>query len=175
MIKTITIAFMLAAASAIAADEPKTFTDEERSVAEFWQQMGPTLREEGVETYAMRYHEDFTGWDIAGSGGMATKDNAVQYFSKFHEDGHRITCTHVEPVTIDIKAGRAVARLIYEQTNSYTDGRVETNAWRMVGVFERYGDTWQVLGTNMVNITPMQENDSDTPDASSRTLVCSGD
>ena len=48
----------------------------------------------------------------------------------------------------------AIARLEYEQTNTYADGRITTGVWRMVDIFERYGDTWQVLESNMVDIKP---------------------
>lgn len=137
----------------LAEEEQPAFTEEELSVAKFWKDMGPTLRDEGIEAYAIRYHKDFRHWNIQGSGGMGTYESAVRFWSKFHEDGHRITCTNVIPVTIDIIGDRAYARLVYEQTNTYADGREPTTGiFRMFDVFVRYGDTWQVLESNMVKI-----------------------
>ena len=145
-----------------AAETESAFSSEELSVAAFWEAMGPTLRDEGIEAYARRYHEDFRHWDIDNSGRMATKESAIRAWSKFHEDGHRITCTHVEPITIDIVGDLAFARLLYEQTDTYADGRTSTGLWRMVDVFKRHGDTWQVLESNMVDITPEEkETDED--------------
>ena len=155
-----------------ADDGEAEFSKEELSVARFWEDMGPTLRDQGVEAYAIRYHSDFRSWDITGSGGMATRDDAVGYFTKFHEDGHRITCTHVAPVTIDIVGDRAFARLIYEQTNSYADGRVTTRVWRMVDIFQRYENTWQVLENTMVDITPGVAATDETPGAVNYTFHC---
>lgn len=140
--------------SAFAEDEPSGFTREELAVAKFWEEMGPTLRDEGMDAYAIRYHEDFRHWNIQGAGGMGTKESAITFWSKFHESGNRITCTYVKPITIDITGDRAFARLEYEQTNTYADGRITTGVWRMVDIFERYGDTWQVLESNMVDIKP---------------------
>ena len=152
MIVCATAILSMSSMAAAAADAP--FSDEEVAVAKFWQDMGPTLRDKGIEAYAERYHEDFRHWDIAGSGRMSTKEGAIRAWSGFHEAGHRVTCTHVEPITIDIEGDLAFARLLYEQTDTYADGRVSTSLFRMVDVFKRYGDTWQVLESNMIDITP---------------------
>ena len=151
------IALLIGAAQA--ADSETQFTPEELAVAKFWEDMGPTLRDEGVEAYAIRYHENFRHWDIQGSGRMATKESAIGYWTKFHEAGHRITCTFVKPITVDIVGDRAFARLEYEQTNQYADGRITTGVWRMFDVFERYGDTWQVLESNMIDIAPKADDE----------------
>ncbi len=146
----------------LTAAAEQQFTEEELSVTKFWEDMGPTLRDEGIEAYAIRYHEDFTHWDVMGTGRMSDKESAVGFWSKFHQDGHRITCTFVEPTSIRIINNKAIARLTYEQTNTYADGRVDTNAFRMVSVFERYGDTWQTLDSNMIRIAsnPSHEGDA---------------
>ncbi len=130
------------------------FSEEELSVAEFWAQMGPTLRDQGIAAYAIRYHDDFRHWDIKGTGRFSSKESAIRYYTKFHSDGHRITCTYVKPVTIDIIDDYAIARLVYEETITFADGAMRTGVWRMVDVFKRRGDTWQVLESNMVDITP---------------------
>jgi hypothetical protein len=83
-----------------------------------------------------------------------------------------VTCTHVQPVTVDINDGRAFARLIYEQTNNYADGRITTKAWHMVVVFRKYRKTWQVLETNMVDTTPTPDAESDNSGAPSYKLKC---
>lgn len=150
--------------------EDSKFTPEELEIAIFWEEMGPTLRDQGIEAYAIRYHEDFRHWDIQGSGGMGTKESAVKAWTGFHEAGHRITCTYVKPVSIDIVGERAFARLEYEQTNSNADGRISTSVWRMFDIFQRYGDTWQVLESNMVDITP--KVDEDDADADSYEFHC---
>ena len=134
--------------------------------------MGPTLRDEGLDAYAIRYHTDFRHWDIGGTGSIATKESAISYWGKFHQEGHRITCTHVQPVTVDINDGRAFARLIYEQINNYADGRIATKAWHMVVVFRKYRKTWQVLESNMVDITPTPDAESDNSGAPSYKLKC---
>lgn len=139
--------------------EDAEFTPEELEVAKFWEDMGPTLRDEGIDAYAIRYHEDFRHWNIQGSGRMGTKESAIKAWTGFHDAGHRITCTYVKPVSIDIDGDRAFARLEYEQTNTYADGRISTTVWRMFDIFERYGDTWQVLESNMVEITPKDDED----------------
>ena len=135
------------------------FSADELSVAKFWEDMGPTLRDTGVEAYAVRYHEEFRHWNIQGAGGMSTKESAIKFWSKFHDDGHRITCTFVKPITVDIVGELAIARLRYEQTITYADGRTHTGLWRMVDVFKRYDDTWRVLESNMVDITPEEDAD----------------
>lgn len=175
MIKQLALALAaapaLAAALAEAADRTTDFTAEELAVAEFWEQMGPTLRDEGIEAYAIRYHEDFSHWVMDAPDRLATKENAVAYYGKYHDAGHRITCAHVEPISVDIRGDLAIARMIYEQTDSYTDGRVETNAWRMVGVFERYNDTWQALSTNMAAID-RETGPTDNASASNYEMIC---
>lgn len=135
------------------------FSAEELSVAKFWEDMGPTLRDKGIAAYAERYHEEFRHWRIQGAGGMSTKESAINSWSKFHDDGHRITCTYVKPVTVDIVGELAFARLVYEQTTTFADGRTQTGLWRMFDVFKRYGDTWQVLESNMVDVTPKEDAD----------------
>ena len=152
---------LCATGTTIAADTATEFSTEELAVAKFWEDMGPTLRDEGVEAYAERYHEAFRHWDIEGAGGVGNKAGAVRYWSKFHDDGHRITCTYVKPITIDIAGDTAIARLVYEQTNTYADGHTTTGVWRMVDVFQRYGDTWQVLDSNMIDIAPEDDVDDD--------------
>ena len=118
-------------------------------VAKFWEDMGTTLREEGFDAYARRYHEDFSHWSMDIGGEPGTKTSAVRFWGKFLADGHQITCTFVEPVTVNLYDDFAFARLVYEQTSEYADERVETGAWRMVALFAREGDSWQVLATNM--------------------------
>ncbi|MEO1243223.1 MAG: DUF4440 domain-containing protein [Pseudomonadota bacterium] len=176
MIKQLALALIVAPSLAVApaptfaATDLGQFTQEELSVAEFWEQMGPTLRDEGIEAYAIRYHEDFTHWVLDDpENRIATKENAVNAYAKYHEAGHKITCAHVEPVTVDIRGDTAIARLIYEQTDSYADGKAETNAWRMVGVFERYGDTWQALSTNMAALTTIE---SESAGPAAYTMTC---
>lgn len=149
---------LICSAAGLHAEDGGGFTDEELSVARFWADMGPTLRDHGIEAYARRYHENFRHWDLAGSGSMATKASAIRLWSQFHTDGHRITCTHVEPVTIDIVGGTATARLVYEQTNTMADGEVTTGIWRMVSIFQRSGDSWQVLESNMVDVADQLPN-----------------
>lgn len=163
---------LAAIASQAAATDGAQFTEEELSVATFWEQMGPTLRDEGIEAYAMRYHEDFRHWDIGGTGRIGGKESAIRAWSGFHEAGHRITCTHVEPVTIDIYGDHVFARLIYEQTDTYADGRVSAGVWHMATVFKRYGDTWQMLESNMVNITPKPDESDDNSSASEYEFTC---
>ncbi len=163
MIKQLALVFAIAPALAVAADGSAEFTDEELAVAKFWEQMGPTLRDEGIEAYAIRYHEDFSHWVMDAPDRLATKESAVTYYGKYHDAGHRITCAHVEPISVDIRGDFAITRMIYEQTDSYADGRIETNAWRMVGVFERYNDTWQALSTNMATFDgEPNQTDADT-------------
>lgn len=135
-----------------AQEDTSSFNEEELSVAEFWQQMGPTLREKGIEAYSIRYHKDFRGWDIDGDGSISNYSDAVGYWGQFHNAGHRITCTNVIPITIDIVDDLAYARLVYEQTNTMVDGRVIKGVWRMHDVFIRYDNTWQVLESNMVKV-----------------------
>ena len=144
---------------ATASDFDSEFDPLELSVAKFWEDMGPTLTERGLDAYAERYHEDFRHWDIQGSGRIGNKDSAIRAWSRFHEEGHRITCTHVEPVTIDIVGDIAIARLLYEQSDTLADGSTRTGVWRMVDVFKRYGDTWQVLESNMVKLAPGEGQD----------------
>lgn len=143
-----------------AAEPAQDFSPEELSVAQFWEDMGPTLRDEGLEAYARRYHPDFRHWDISGTGRMGTYDSAIKAWTRFHEAGHQITCTHVIPVSIDLVGDRAYARLIYEQTNTMADGELTSGVWRMFDVFKRNGDTWRVLESNMVQIEPDQEKDA---------------
>ncbi len=145
--------------SAMSAETESAFSSEQLEVARFWEDMGPVLRDEGVAVYAERYHDDFRHWDIQRSGRLSDKESAAKYWGKFHEDGHRITCTHVRPVTIDIYGDIAVARLIYEQTDLYADGKVSNGLWRMVAVFKRNGDSWQVLGTNLVATEPAADGE----------------
>ena len=145
----------------LAGDIESGFTAEELSIAKFWEDMGPTLRDKGVEVYAIRYHPDFRSWGITRSGKFTTKDQVIDYYRKFHENGHRITCAHVEPVTIDIYGDHAFARLIYEETTTFKDGGVRTGVWRMVEVLRRYGDTWQLLENTMVDITERAFNAPD--------------
>ena len=160
--KTLFLAIVGLAAVPAAVAEDASFSKEEISVAQFWKDMGPTLRDKGVAAYAIRYHDDFRHWRILGDGGFSNKESAVRYYTKFHEDGHRITCTYVEPVTIDIIGDYAIARLIYEETITYADGRTTTGAWRMVDVFQRFADTWQVLESNMIDITQVGESTGDS-------------
>ncbi len=131
---------------------PTDFSADQLSVASFWQEMGPTLRDKGIEAYARRYHEDFRHWDIQGTGRMSDKASAVRAWTRFHQAGHRITCTHVEPITIDIVGDKAFARLLYEETITFADGRVSRDLYRMVDVFQRSAGTWQVLESNMVDL-----------------------
>ncbi len=140
---------------------PPGFSADQLSVATFWQEMGPTLRDKGVDAYARRYHEDFRHWDIQGTGRMSDKDSAVRAWTRFHEAGHRITCTHVEPITIDIVDDKAFARLLYEETITFADGRVSRGLYRMVDVFQRSAETWQVLESNMVNLAAGANSDGD--------------
>lgn len=153
------IAFCATGITAVSAGE-EAFTTEQLEVAKFWEDMGPTLREQGIDAYAIRYHEDFRHWDITGSGRMGTKDSAIKAWTRFHEAGHRITCTYVRPVSVDINADLAFARLEYEQTDTFADGREQTSVWRLFDVFKRFGDTWQVLESNMVEITPDTSEES---------------
>ncbi len=145
--------------SAAPAGTESAFSAEQLEIAKFWEDMGPVLRKEGVAVYAERYHDDFRHWDIQGSGRLGTKESAAKFWGKFHEDGHRITCTHVVPVTVDVFGDTAVARLIYEQTDQYADGKESTGLWRMVAVFKRSGDSWQVLGTNLVTAEPAADDE----------------
>ena len=145
--------------SATSAEIESAFSSEELEIAKFWEDMGPVLRDEGVAAYAERYHDDFRHWDIQGSGRLSNKESAAKFWGKFHEDGHRITCTHVRPVTIDVFGDISVARLIYEQTDQYADGKESTGLWRMVAVFKRNGDSWQVLGTNLVATEPAADDE----------------
>ena len=145
--------------SATPAEIESVFNSEELEIAKFWEDMGPVLREEGVSVYAERYHDDFRHWDIQGSGRLGTKASAAKFWGKFHEDGHRITCTYVRPVTVDVFGDISVARLIYEQTDRYADGNESTGLWRMVAVFKRMGDSWQVLGTNLVATEPAADDE----------------
>lgn len=138
-------------------EEKAEFTEEELSVAKFWKDMGVVLREEGFSLYAQRYHPEFRHWDIERTGQMGTYESAINAWFGFHEAGHRITCTNVVPVSIDIVGDLAYARLIYEQTNTLADGTTITGVWRMFDVFKRYEDTWQVLESNMVKIEPDPE------------------
>lgn len=150
-ISVTTIVFLLCVSvSATSAEIESAFSSEELEVARFWEDMGPVLREQGIAAYAKRYHDDFRHWDIQGSGRLGNKESAAKFWGKFHEDGHRITCTYVRPVTVDVFGDISVARLIYEQTDQYADGKESTGLWRMVAVFKRMGDSWQVLGTNLV-------------------------
>ncbi len=141
------------------ADTGNEFTADELAVAKFWEDMGPTLREHGIGAYSARYHEDFRHWDLGNGGRLATKESAVKAWTRYHEGGHRITCTFVKPVGVRIMGDHAFARLIYEQTDTMADGNVTTSFWRIVGVFERKGDSWQVLDTNMLDITESVESD----------------
>lgn len=164
----IILATLIAFGGSAAAEEPRpAFSQEQLEVAEFWKQMGPTLRDDGIEAYAKRYHADFRHWSIgANSRRISNKESAVKYWSKFHEDGHHITCTHVEPLTINFYGDKAFARLVYEQTDTYADGRVSTNAFNMASVFQRVGDTWQVLESNMALIKqPEVQNGASEPQA----------
>ena len=152
---TTTAAASLLAGPVLAQAEGPKFTEEELSVAKFWENMGPTLRDEGLEAYAIRYHKNFRHWDIQGTGRVGTYESAIAAWTKIHNDGHRITCTNVIPITIDIVGDQAFARLVYEQTMTFADEREpSTGLWRMFDVFQRYGDTWQVLESNMVKIDP---------------------
>ena len=137
------------------ADEA-SFTDEQLSVAEFWEQMGPTLREQGLDAYLPRYHDDFQYWDITGSGGLGTYDNAARAWTGFDEGGNEVACTHVIPVTVRVFGDHASARLVYEQADHLADGTTRYGIWRMVSLFVRNGDSWQVLDTNMVQVEPDQ-------------------
>ncbi len=140
--------------SAAAEHHGDMFTDEELSVATFWEQMGPTLENQGIEAYATRYHENFRNWDAITSGGFSNRDNAVASWTRFHETGNHITCTNVIPVTIDIYDDVAFSRLVYEQEDTLSDGTVRYGVWRMVSVFLRSGDTWQALESNMIAVEP---------------------
>lgn len=155
-----TIVLLLCVLVAEASTEVESpFSSEELEVAQFWEDMGPVLRDEGVAAYTKRYHDDFRHWDIQGSGRIGNKESAAKFWGKFHEDGHRITCTYVEPVTVDVVGDISVARLIYEQTDQYADGNESTGLWRMVAVFKRMGDSWQVLGTNLITTEPAADDD----------------
>ncbi len=145
--------------SATAAETESAFNSEELEIAKFWEDMGPVLRDEGVVAYAARYHDDFRHWDIQGSGRLSDKESATKMWGQFREDGHRISCTHVSPVTVDVFGDISVARLIYEQTDQYADGRESTGLWRMVAVFKHNGDGWQVLGTNVVATEPAADGE----------------
>ncbi len=145
--------------SAVSKEIEPTFNSEELAIARFWQDMGPVLRDDGVDAYAKRYHESFRHWDIEGGGSFANKESAIKYWGKFHEDGHRITCSFVRPITVDVYDDVSVARLLYEQTDRYADGKESTGLWRMVAVFKRAGDTWQVLDTNMVTTEPAKDGE----------------
>ncbi len=154
------ILLMLCVSVSVASAETDfAFNAEELEVAKFWEDMGPVLRDEGIAAYVERYHDDFRHWDIQGSGRLGNKESAAKVWAKFHEDGHRITCTQVLPVTIDIFGEISVARLIYEQTDQYADGKTLTSLWRMVAVFKRNGDGWQVLGTNLVAAEPAADDE----------------
>ncbi len=168
------ILIMLAAttAPAFATASAAAFSENELAVAEFWENMGPTLRDEGVEAYAIRYHENFRHWGIGAPANISDKTSVVKYWSKFHEAGHRITCTHVDPVTIDLHGDKASARLIYEQTNTYADERVTTHVFGMVAEFARFGDTWQVLETSMIDITPETDGGDDAAAQSAYEFHC---
>ena len=138
-----------------------SFTDEELGVAQFWEDMGPTLRDYGIDAYAARYHADFEHWDIGNGGGLATKDGAIKAWTRFHEGGNRITCTHVTPVSVRIIGDHAFARLIYEQTDTSADGDASTTFWRLATLFERQGGSWQVLDSNMIRIDEPGESDGE--------------
>lgn len=155
-----TILLMLCVSvSATSAETNSAFNAEELEIAKFWEDMGPVLRDEGIAAYVERYHDDFRHWDIQGSGRLGNKESAAKVWGKFHENGHRITCTHVRPVTVDVFGEISVARLIYEQTDQYADGKTSTGLWRMVAVFKRNGDGWQVLGTNLVAAEPAADDE----------------
>ncbi|NNE06657.1 MAG: nuclear transport factor 2 family protein [Xanthomonadales bacterium] len=157
-VTSLTTVLLISAAHVMAAvNEGGQFSDQEMSVAKFWQGMGPALRDQGMEAYAKRYHPDFRHWDITGSGRVSDHAGAVAAWSRFDEAGHVITCTHVIPVTIDIVGDLAYARLVYEQANRMADGAMTYGAWRMFDVFKRHKDSWQVLESNMVQIEPEQE------------------
>ena len=166
---TMIMLMLCVSAPATSAETESTFSSEELEIAKFWEDMGPVLRDEGVAAYAERYHDDFRHWDIQGSGRLGSKESAAKFWGKFHEDGHRITCTHVRPVTVDVFGDISVARLIYEQTDQYADGKESTGLWRMVAVFKRNGDSWQVLGTNLVATEPADD------DAEGYHLHCPGE
>ncbi|WP_420434767.1 hypothetical protein [Hyphobacterium sp.] len=151
MIDILLAASLLTAQSSDAAAAPE-FTDAELELAEFWEEMGPTLRDEGIDAYVARYHPDFTHWDIENTGGLSDRASAAAYWTGFAEAGHVISCTFVDPVTLTIVDGVGFGRLYYEQTNHYADGRVETSAYRMSLVLLRVTAGWQVRETNMVRI-----------------------
>ncbi|MDJ0708905.1 MAG: nuclear transport factor 2 family protein [Woeseiaceae bacterium] len=127
-------------------------TRDQLEVAKFWEDMGTTLREEGIDAYARRYHEDFSHWSMDFGGKPGTKSSAVRAWSKFDSDGHQISCTFVEPVSVSLFDDLALARLVYEQTTEYSDDRVKTGVWRMVALFAREDGNWQVLATNMMQL-----------------------
>ena len=154
-----TMLMLCVSVSATSTETNSAFDSEELEVAKFWEDMGPTLRDEGIAAYVERYHDDFQHWDIEGSGKLGNKESAARAWGKFHEDGHRITCTQVRPVTIDVFGDISVARLIYEQTDRYADGRESTGLWRMVAVFKHNGKSWQVLGTNLVATEPAADDE----------------
>ncbi len=174
MRRILATALVVATAPAFAEAPVAEFTEEELAVADFWQNMGPTLREEGLEAYAVRYHEDFLHWNIGRGGRVSDKSSAISAWTNFHEAGHRITCTHVEPVTINLDGDRASARLVYEQTNTYADGRVATHVYHMSAEFVRYVDAWQVLQTNMIDVTPLDDGKGDARLLSSYEFHCPG-
>jgi len=156
---TTTVLVLCISAPAMATEERSDFSLEELEIAQFWEDMGPVLRDQGVDVYVDRYHDDFRHWDIQGSGRLGNKASAAKVWGQFHEDGHRITCTHVRPVTVDVFDDVSVARLLYEQTDQLADGETRTSLWRMVAVFKRNGDRWQVLGTNFVSAEPAAEGE----------------
>jgi ketosteroid isomerase-like protein len=128
------------------------FSAEEVALAEFWEQMGPTLRDDGIEAYVERYHPDFTHWNPATGSPVSDRASAAAYWSAFVEAGHVITCTFVDPVTLTIAGDTGFGRLYYEQTNRYADGRAETHAFRMSIVLLRGESGWQVRETSMIRI-----------------------
>lgn len=153
------IHYLIAASllSVVQSDTPE-FSPEETELATFWENMGPTLRDEGIEAYVERYHPDFTHWDIENTGALADRASAAAYWAGFAEAGHVISCTFVDPVTLAIVDGVGFGRLYYEQTNSYADGRVESSAYRMSLVLLREDAGWQVRETNMVRIDAASED-----------------
>ena len=153
----------LTALPAQAGQDSPSLTAEQQSVVQFWKDMGPTLTNHGVEAYAIRYHDEFRHWDIARSGAIVDKKAAVDAYTRFHESGHRITCTHVEPVTVDVIGDHAIARLRYEESSTDAEGAKSTHKYRMVAVFKRMGDTWQVLETNMVEVDLDADEAEDAP------------
>ena len=144
---------------AVLADDGGAFSDEQLSVAEFWAAMGPTLRDKGIDAYASRYHDDFRHWDIGRGGQVVDKQGAVTAWGGFHRNGHRITCTHVTPISVRIFGRHAVARLLYEEEITMASGEVRVSLMRMVAVFERAGQSWQVLETNMLLVTPGKDDE----------------